>query len=514
MAAIRRPIALASAAATAVALGATVLAAAPATAADTPLKDYRLTWGVKESYRTYVTGMAAGRITPAGGAEQAKDNGPLTFVDGTGSYDTDKHTVSLAFKGSVNFTSKLHGFDVKLSDVRFDSAKARITADVSKDGGAAQDDVPLADVTVTRSMTDMKTKLTKEADEALGGGGRYTGAAGDPLTVAQKSPEPTPTPTPTKTPTQPPTGTASPTTRPTGTSAPTETTHPGPTSSTPSTPSTAKPSSSQGRPEGTVFDGSLAWGVKESFRRYIESGGTAALSGGAQKNDNGYDFPYAKADLDSDAKKLTASFGGAVRFQYKAHGIDMKFSDIKVAADGAKGTLTVDVTTPKGTDDDVKFATLDLSKVSYEPKDDVVVLDKVPAAFTAAGARQFASDQAPSQYKEGDPIDPVTLALTLTADGKLPSGGTAGTGGTGGSAGSGDSGNSGNSGNSGSTGGGSVSLGDGADTVGGGSGSLASTGAGVPSGALLGAAGAVVAVGAGAMYAARRRQRTDASMRG
>lgn len=480
MAAIRRPIALAAAAGTAVALGATVLAAAPVSAAEVPLKDYRLTWGVKESYRSYVTGMAAGKITVADGAEQAAGNGPLSFVDGAGSYDSEKHTVDLAFKGSVSFTSKLHGFDVKLADVRFDSAKAKITADVTRDGGTPQDDVPLADVTVTRSMADMKTKLTKEADAALGGGGRYTGADGDPLTVAQKTP-PTGTPTPTGEPTSTPKPTATPTPSGTATSSPS----PAPTSSA------SKPAPSE--EAGKVHDGSLAWGVKESFRRYIESGGGATLSGGAEKNDNGYDFPYADGDVDSEAKKLNASFGGAVRFAYKAHGIDMKFSDIKVAANGTKGTLTLDVTTPKGTADDVRFATLDLSKASYAAKDDVVVLDKVPAAFTAAGAKQFASEDAPSSYKEGDAIDPVTVALSVAEGAELP-------GGSGGS--------TGGSTDSGSTGGGSSDLGGtvGGGTVGGGTGgSLASTGASVPTGALLGAAGAIAAAGAGAVYVARRR---------
>ncbi|MEV0524891.1 HtaA domain-containing protein [Streptomyces sp. NPDC050439] len=484
MAAIRRPIALAAAAGTAVALGATVLAAAPVSAAEVPLKDYRLTWGVKESYRSYVTGMAAGKITVADGAEQAAGNGPLTFVDGAGSYDSEKNTVDLTFKGSVNFTSKLHGFDVKLADVRFDSAKAKITADVTRDGGTPQDDVPLADVTVTRTMTGMKTKLTKEADAALGGGGRYTGADGDPLTVEPKTPPTgTPTPTPTPTPTDGPTSTPKPTATPTPSGTTTSSPTPAPTSST------SKPAPSQ--EAGEVHDGSLAWGVKESFRRYIESGGGATLSGGAEKNDNGYDFPYADGDVDSDAKKLNASFGGAVRFAYKAHGIDMKFSDIKIAANGAKGTLSVDVTTPKGTADNVKFATLDLSKASYAAKNDVVVLDKVPAAFTAAGAKQFASEDAPSNYKAGDAIDPVTVALSVAEGAELP-------GGSGGS--------TGGSSDSGSTGGGSSDLGGGGGTVGGGTGgSLASTGSSVPTGALLGAAGAIAAAGAGAVYVARRR---------
>ncbi|KPI13953.1 Htaa domain protein [Actinobacteria bacterium OK006] len=51
-----------------------------ASAAEAPLKDYELTWGIKQSYRACVTGMAAGTFTPAVGA--AGD--PLTVAAGAG----------------------------------------------------------------------------------------------------------------------------------------------------------------------------------------------------------------------------------------------------------------------------------------------------------------------------------------------------------------------------------------------------------------------------------------------
>ena len=192
----RRPVVLAAAVATAAALGTTALAtlgATTASAAEVPLTGYELTWGVKQSYRTYVTGMAAGSFTATGGASQAADNGAFTFTDGTGTYDSTAHTLDLGFKGSLQIVSKLHGFDTTLSDVKFDSAAAEVTADVTKSGTTTQD-VPLADVTVTRTMTDMETKLTKEAADVFGSAS-YEGAAGDPLTVVQKTVPESPSPT-------------------------------------------------------------------------------------------------------------------------------------------------------------------------------------------------------------------------------------------------------------------------------------------------------------------------------
>ncbi|MFH8486058.1 HtaA domain-containing protein [Streptomyces longisporoflavus] len=500
----RRPITLAAAVATAVTLGATALTL-PALAADgaaaappkVELKNGTLDWGLKESFRKYVAGMAKGKIEAADGAKQAADNGVFTFTDGTGTYDTGTHATDTAFKGSVRFVSELHRFDIKLADVkvRTEGTGGAIQADVSLNG-TTQNDIDLAELDLTGirpgqgeggAMTFKDIPATLTADGAKAFNGMYeAGEKLDPATLTVTAGAPV-TEKPTETPK--PTGTPKPTETPKPTAKPTET--PKPTDKPSQTP---KPTSGTGteKPGGEVHDGSLAWGVKESFRRYIESGGGATLSGGAEKNDNGYDFPYAEGDVDSDAKKLTASFGGAVRFEYKAHGIDMKFGDIKVAADGAKGTLTVDVTTPKGTNNDVKFATLDLSKASYAAKDDVVVLDKVPAAFTAAGAKQFESEDAPSGYKEGDAIDPVTVALSVAEGAELPDGS-----GNGGASGGSTSG-------TGTTGGGSSDLGSG--SVGGGTGgSMASTGASVPTGALLGTAGAIIAAGAGAVFVARRR---------
>ncbi|MGW6063166.1 HtaA domain-containing protein [Streptomyces sp. NPDC055189] len=500
MAANRRPITLAAAVATAVTLGATALTL-PALAADSDaaaaappkleLKDGKLDWGLKESFRKYVTGIAAGKIEATDGAKQAADNGVFTFTDGKGTYDTGTHATDTAFKGSVRFVSTAHRFDIKVGDVkvRTEGTGGAIQADVTLNG-ATQNDIDLAKLDLTGirpgqgeggAMTFKDIPATLTADGAKAFNGMYKeGEKLDPATLTVTAGAPvTEKPTETPKPTDKPTKTPKPTDKPTKTPKPT---------AEPTT--TPKPSSTADadKPAGEVHDGSLAWGVKESFRRYIESGGGATLSGGAEKNDNGYDFPYADGEVDSDAKKLTASFGGAVRFEYKAHGIDMKFSDIKVAANGTKGTLSVDVTTPKGTNNDVKFATLDLSKASYAAKDDVVVLDKVPAAFTAAGAKQFESEDAPSSYKEGDAIDPVTVALSVAEGAELPSGSGGSTGGSTG----------------GTANGGSSDLGSG--SVGGGTGgSMAATGASVPTGALLGTAGAIIAAGAGAVFVARRR---------
>ncbi|MEJ1196391.1 MULTISPECIES: HtaA domain-containing protein [unclassified Streptomyces] len=513
----RRSTALAAAVATAAALGATALATAGATtasAAEVPLKDYELTWGIKQSYRTYVATFAKGGFTPADGATQAAGNGAFTFVDGTGAYDSTANTANLAFKGSLAIESKAHGFALALSDVRFDSKDAEITADVTR-GGTTEDDVPLATVTVTREMTDMATTLTEEAAEVFGSAS-YNGAAGDPLTVVRKAP-PAPSPTPT---------TSAPTTEPSPTVTQTQTQDPEPTvtesstaapnptastSASPSATTTATATSTEAPAKGEIADGTLGWGVKESFRSYVVgpiAKGRVTVSGGAaQAAGNGpFTFKDATGTYDTDADKLTASFQGAVNFKGHetngAYGLDLTLGNLKATLDGGTGTLTADVNSLGTRTEGVVLADLKAKSADLTARNDVITVDGVAATLTEAGAKIFGN------YPAGTALDAVDLSVALSDDAELPDGGgTDPTGGTGSAGGSDTTGGSG--GTSGSTTGGTGStIGGTGTTTGGaiGGGSLASTGADIPGPALGAAAGVAVAIGAGAVFAARKRR--------
>ncbi|MGW4868114.1 HtaA domain-containing protein [Streptomyces chartreusis] len=500
----RRRVVLAAAVATAATLGATALAtlgAGTASAAEVPLSGYELTWGIKQSYRTYVTGMAAGTFTATDGASQAAGNGAFTFTEGSGTYDSTAHTVDLGFKGSLRIVSQAHGFDITLSDVRFDSAAAEITADVTKSGTTTQD-VPLADVTVTRTMTDMTTKLTKEAADTLGSPG-YEGAEGDPLTVVQKTTSPSPTPTPTATPTQ------SPTSTPTATATASEPATPTASATESASPSTSTAPSepaSEAPAQGDIADGTLGWGVKQSFRSYVVGGvanGEITTSGGAsQAADNGvFTFTDATGEYDTDADTLSADFKGAVTFKgHKGqgedggYGLDLTLTGLRVTLDEGVGELTADVTSLGEKTEDVVLADLKADEPDLAAQEDVITADHVTATLTEAGAKAFGGF-----YTAGTELDPVDLAVALTADAELPD-----DGGTGGSTGGGSG--SGGSGSGGSTGGSSGTAGS---TTGGITGGLASTGSDVPVAALGTAAAVTVAAGAGVVIAMRRR-RTEA----
>ncbi|MCS0605255.1 HtaA domain-containing protein [Streptomyces sp. LP11] len=478
-----------AAAAVAVTLGSgalTALTATTASAADIPLTGYQLTWGIKQSYRSYVTGFAQGTFTATGGASQAANNGAFTFTDGKGSYDSAKHTVHLAFQGTLTIESKLHGFKREISDVQYDSATGALTADLVADGGAKQQDVPLAKVAAPTSqdMTNLGTTLTTQAGDFLGSSS-YAGAAGDPVSVVP--PKQTPDPTPTKTATPTPTGTA--------TAKPTATATAKPTKSPSKSPS---PTASTAPTMGSIVDGTLGWGVKKSFRTYVVGGvahGKISTSGGAkQASGNGaFTFPGATGSYDTKADSLAAAVKGAVNFKGHetngTYGLDLTLSDLHATLKRGTGKLTADVTSLGKKSQDVVLADLKAKSTDLTAKKNVITVNGVTATLTDAGAKAFSG-----YYPKGTVLDPVNLSVAVKKGATLPTGtgGTTTTTATG--TGAGTTG-AGTTGTGSTTGGGGV--------VGG---TMAATGSDTPVGALGAAAAVTVAAGAGVVVAVRRRR--------
>ncbi|TXS51644.1 HtaA domain-containing protein [Streptomyces sp. t39] len=512
MAVTRRPRTVLAAAVATAALGATAFAvpalaadAAPAAAPQLEIVDGSLVWGVKESFRKYLAGpIAQGRITVSEGARQAEGNGLFTFAGGKGTYDTATHASNTGFAGAVRFEGHHGVLDFTLSDIKVGTGRTAgtITADVkgNNNGTPSQkDDVVIADLDLTGirpgqgdggAMVFANIPATLTADGSAAFAGFYpAGTALDPATLSVKAAAPSPTPSPTP----PPGPSPDPSTTPPTTPSPVPSTTP-PTDPSPD-PSVTQPAEA---PRGTITDGNLDWGVKESFRGYVTgpiAKGKVELAAGAAASGAGYRFPAGEGTFDADAQTLSAEFAGAVRFlghqeASGAYTLDLTLSGLEAEVVKGRGTLVADVksrnreTHQVTTWTDLEIASLDLPDGELAAAKGVLTLDALPAVLTAEGAEAFAGF-----YEAGAALDPVTVSVSLDEDAELP-GGSAGGNGTGGSTGGG------------STAGGATT---GGGTVGGGTGALASTGAGAPAGALLAGAGVIAAAGAAVVVAVRRR---------
>ncbi|MFH8785379.1 HtaA domain-containing protein [Streptomyces roseoverticillatus] len=540
--------------ATATVLGATALTV-PAFAADAPgkageapktvLKEGTLEWGVKESFRKYLTlPFVHGETKVADGAKQAEKNGVFTFTGGEGKQDSASQSISAAFKGSVHFLGHPKrgsaGFDLDITladvhvtaDAKSGGKKGSITADVTTGDGKKQDDVRIAALDLSgvkpvdgadgvKTYAKIPVKLTAEGSKVFTYEGNPFYKEGedlDPATLSVK--ESAEEPSKKDEGTQTDDGSAS--DKGTQTDGGTQTSGGSQTDggkqtsggSTADKGSKADEGSKAENAAGTdIADGNLDWGVKKSFLEYLAkpmAGGKAEAGDGARKSGNNFRFVKGQGKYDAAAGTLTAAFTGSVHFTAHKGELDLKFSGLKVEASSKGGTLSADVTSKdlagKTSSSRIDLAKLQLTADALKAKGGVVLLSKVPASLTDEGAKAFSykdkQGNSTTYYTPGTALDPVTVAVAFDKDAKLPddTSGT-GTGGTGttGSTGTGTGGTATTTGTANTTG---ATTGD---TT-----SLASTGASTPTAPLLGAAGALVLAGSGAVFATRRRGRGGA----
>ena len=99
-----------------------------------------LAWGVKESFRTDIEGIAAGGWELDGVAYDYPD---FTWTGGTGSVDAETRTGLVGFGGSIRFTGHDGALDTTLTDARVELAGDRgyVVFDVT---GTTQDGAPVA----------------------------------------------------------------------------------------------------------------------------------------------------------------------------------------------------------------------------------------------------------------------------------------------------------------------------------------------------------------------------------
>lgn len=182
--------------------------------------------------------------------------------------------------------------------------------------------------------------------------------------------------------------------------------NPGNQPSTPTPPAISNPT-------GASLEGSLVWGFKKSFIKYIKGGvanGTVKATGGATSTENVFWFGQKSTTWATGKIKSSTSYGGGLEF-YGHHGqLDVKISDLRVRVDSASsGTLLL-----KHNGKDLEFATLDLSKATKRAATGTLTYAGVPVTLTATGSTVFAYNGA-SFYPAGTDMDPLSFVIGSTA---------------------------------------------------------------------------------------------------
>lgn len=168
----------------------------------------------------------------------------------------------------------------------------------------------------------------------------------------------------------------------------------------------------------TVSAATMSWGVRESFRKYIETGvakGTITTGGGASRSGNTFQFP-----LDSSTISSTASgqitFAGEVHFTGHNGALDMLLRNPTVVIDGTQGELRVDYISRK-------FEGMDATGTVREGRQETlatIALAQAPdfsaahttisgtVSLTSSGAEIFGGF-----YEAGEALDPLNIELSL-----------------------------------------------------------------------------------------------------
>lgn len=190
--------------------------AASASPSGCTITDATVTWGFKESFRSYISGsIAKGAWEPFGGV--GYETPAFTWSGGTGSYDPEAGAGAISFPGGIRFTGHGGLLDSTVQNAVLDLAPAsgRVVVDlagVSMESALAGDDtvvttpqVPLVTVdlaglestvagdVLTLAATDAATAITEEGYAAFGN--YETGTAFDPLSFTASGVCATPTPT-------------------------------------------------------------------------------------------------------------------------------------------------------------------------------------------------------------------------------------------------------------------------------------------------------------------------------
>lgn len=169
--------------------------------------------------------------------------------------------------------------------------------------------------------------------------------------------------------------------------------------------------------ERTIGGGALDWGVKQSFRSYVEGafakGEISVADGAVRSADGSFRWPVTGGSYDADTATGEVRAVGTVRFTGHDGALEVIVRDPRIEFTPAGATLRADVQSrpsPMSGGGDLRdypnvdLAALDLAGVSPVISGGGVRYEALPATLTGVGAPAFGDF-----YAAGTELDPVTV---------------------------------------------------------------------------------------------------------
>ena len=169
----------------------------------------------------------------------------------------------------------------------------------------------------------------------------------------------------------------------------------------------------------TVADATLTWGFKESFRAYlsgtIAKGSWTAFDGATYDVPNFY-FPHRSGSYNPESSQADIMFAGTVVFTGHEGVLNSTVSNPRlVVTNDTSATLFVDISgeTMDGvtvSETGIPFAHVDLGSATVTRDGMTVTIANAPATLTREGSRAFGT------YPAGEELDPITVVMLSTLD--------------------------------------------------------------------------------------------------
>lgn len=168
---------------------------------------------------------------------------------------------------------------------------------------------------------------------------------------------------------------------------------------------------------GGSVEGSMQWGVKESFRSYvvgnIASGKITPSKGAKQGSGNGvFTFPQAASGTSWNGRTGTVQYAGQVNFYGHSGVMDVTLANPKIrVVDDNKAEMRIPLNGKE-----TVFAEINLGAgAKQELDDDAVRFNSAPVTLTRAGA-QFFAYQGDTFYQAGETLDRITFTIGEASD--------------------------------------------------------------------------------------------------
>lgn len=162
-----------------------------------------------------------------------------------------------------------------------------------------------------------------------------------------------------------------------------------------------------------VSDARMSWGVKDSFRTYVQGGvakGGWSTSGGAVYNSGAFVFSGSDGAVDPESSQGSISYGGSVNFTGHGGVLDLTLADPEIQFSGNSGSLIANVTSNDTEGNPRSFGRITVADLSVSASVSNDVIDgNAGATLTAAG-----SDALGDFYEAGTATAPVTFKASLS----------------------------------------------------------------------------------------------------